>query len=125
MQYIEKTNKSVDEVVKTIQEKASEFKFGVLHIHNIKETLNNKGLDFEEECQVLDVCNPGFAKKLLTEDMTTSTILPCKISVYAKNGEVFIGMNSVVNLITSVNEELRETAKEIEETLLSLINTVK
>jgi hypothetical protein len=39
MLYIEKTKKSVQEVVDKIQEVVPNYKFGVLHIHNIKETL--------------------------------------------------------------------------------------
>ena len=42
MQYVETSSKSVQEVVDSIQEVASKYKFGVLHIHNIKETLKSK-----------------------------------------------------------------------------------
>lgn len=124
MVYIEKTNKSVEETVKAFEEKVSDFKFGILHIHKIKETLISKGVDFENECQVLDVCNPNYAKMLLTEDMTISTIMPCKIAVYEKDGQTYVAMNSVVQLVDDINPDMVETANEIQENLLKLINEV-
>ena len=45
MQYIEVSNKSVQEVVDKIKEIAQNCKFGVLHVHNIQETLKSKGKD--------------------------------------------------------------------------------
>lgn len=125
MIYIEKTNKSVEETISLMQEKISNYKFGILHIHNIKETLISKGVDFKEECQVLDVCNPNFANELLSNDMNISTIMPCKISVYSKNNETFIAMNSIAQLIDDINPDLIEKAYEIQEILLEFIEEVK
>ena len=42
MQYIEISNKTVQEVVDSIKEVAPNHGFGVQHIHNIKETLSSK-----------------------------------------------------------------------------------
>ncbi|WP_320036155.1 DUF302 domain-containing protein [Halarcobacter sp.] len=125
MHYIEQSNKSVDEVVNAIKEKAPSYKFGVLHVHEIDNTLKSKGLEFTKECKVLDVCNPGFAKKLLDEDMSFSVILPCKIAVYSQDGDTIIGMNSIVQLIDDVNPDMIETAQEIQDILLKLISDVK
>ena len=41
MQYIEISNKTVQEVVDSIKEVAPNHGFGVQHIHNIKETLSS------------------------------------------------------------------------------------
>ena len=125
MVYIEKSNKSVSETVAAFEEKISDFKFGILHIHNVKETLHSKGVEFDKECQILDICNPNFAKKFLTDDMTMSVVMPCKITVYEDKGETFIAMNSLVQLVDDVNPDLVEEASEVQETLLELINTVK
>lgn len=125
MVYIEESNKSVQEVVDTIQEKISNYKFGVLHIHNVKETLKSKGVDFDHECQVLDICNPNYAKQLLSTDMTLSSIVPCKISVYNKDNQTYIALNSITQLIDDINPDLIETAQEIQDTIQELINEVK
>lgn len=125
MHYIEETSKSVAQVVSEIQEKISEYKFGILHIHNVKETLNSKGVDFKNECQVLDICNPNFADELLSANMAFSIIMPCKISVYEEDGKTFIAMNSVVQLVDDIDPDFIETAQEIQAAFFELIDDVK
>lgn len=125
MQYIENSDKSVDEVVKTIEEKISDYQFGVLHIHNVKETLNSKGLEFKNECRILDICKPAVAQEVLSRDMSISSMMPCKISVYEDKGQTFIAMNSIVQMIDDLNPDFIDIAQEVQETLLQLIQDVK
>lgn len=121
MVYIEKSQKSVQEVVDKIQEIISDYKFGVLHIHNVKETLNSKGIDFKSECQILDICNPKIAEEFLTADMSLSSIMPCKISVYKEDGETTIATNSLVQLVDDINPDMIDTAQSAQETVLKII----
>ena len=80
MQYIEISNKTVQEVVDSIKEVAPNHGFGVQHIHNIKETLNSKGKELDAQCQVIDICNPNVAETFLNEDISLACIMPCKIA---------------------------------------------
>jgi uncharacterized protein (DUF302 family) len=32
--------------------------FGVMQVHNLKETMTKKGVDFAHECLVFEVCQP-------------------------------------------------------------------
>ncbi len=121
MVYIEKSKKSVQEVVDKIQEIVSDYKFGVLHIHNVKETLNTKGIDFKNECQILDICNPKIAEEFLTTDMSLSSIMPCKISVYEDDGETTIATNSLVQLVDDINPDMIDAAQGVQETILKII----
>lgn len=125
MHYTETSNKSVQEVVNSIQEKISDYKFGVLHIHNVKETLKSKGVEFNSECQILDICNPNHAKEFLEENMALSVVMPCKITVYSEDNQTKISMNSLVQLIDDIHPEFIEKAEDIQETLLDLIDNVK
>ncbi|MGP2655400.1 DUF302 domain-containing protein [Malaciobacter sp. WC5094] len=125
MVYTETSSKNVQELVNEIESKISNYKFGVLHIHNVAKTLESKGVEFNEECQILDICNPNYAKLLLESDMTLSSIMPCKISVYSKNNQTYISMNSIVQLVDDINPDLIEEAQEIQSTLLELIEEVK
>lgn len=122
---IEETDKSVQEVVDAISNIIADYKFGILHIHNPKETLQSKGLDFNTECQILDVCSPRIAKIFLDEDMSLSSILPCKISVYDNKGKTTISMNSLVQAVDDINPDLIEIAQEAQDTLLEIISKVK
>ena len=125
MVYIEKSEKSVQEVVNKIQEVISNYKFGVLHIHNVKETLNSKGINFKNECQILDICNPVVANEFLSSDMSLSSIMPCKISVYKEDGETTIAVNSLVQLVDDINPEMIELAQETQKSILKIIEDVK
>jgi len=125
MHYKEEKKKSVQEIVDSIQEIVSNYGFGVLHIHNVKNTLNSKGIDFEKECQILDVCNPKVAEKFLGQDMSISVIMPCKISVYTDNNTTNISMNSLTQLIDDLNPDFIELAQETQETLLQIIDEAK
>ncbi len=125
MQYIETSNKSVQEIVEKIKEVASKYKFGVQHIHNVKENLKTKGIDFPNECQIVDICNPFIAEQFLSEDMSLSIIMPCKISVYTQDGETTIAMNSLVQLVDDINPDLIELAQTTQEQLLKIMDEVK
>ena len=125
MQYIEVSNKSVQEVVDKIKEIAPNYKFGVLHVHNIQETLKSKGKNLNEECQVLDICNPNVAEAFLNEGITLACIMPCKIAVYTQDGETNIALNSVVQLVDDINPDLIELAQSTQEELLKIIDEVK
>ena len=70
------------------------------------ETLKSKGIDLENECQIVDICNPIIAQKFLSEDMSLSIIMPCKISVYTQDGDTLIAMNSLVQLVDDINPDL-------------------
>ena len=125
MQYIETTNKSVQEVVDAIKEIVPKHKFGVQHVHNVGETLKSKGIDLENECQIVDICNPIIAQKFLSEDMSLSIIMPCKISVYTQDGDTLIAMNSLVQLVDDINPDLIDYAQEVQLQLLQIIDDVK
>jgi uncharacterized protein (DUF302 family) len=125
MQYMEMTKKSVQEVIDSLKEVSSKYKFGIQHIHNITETLKSKGIELENECQIVDICNPMIAEKLLSEDMSLSIIMPCKISVYTQDGETIIAMNSLVQLVDDINPDLIEIAQEAQEQLLEIIDEIK
>jgi len=125
MVYIEKSSKSVQEVVEKIQEIISDYKFGVQHIHNVKETLKTKGIEIENECQIVDICSPMIAKQFLEEDMSLSAIMPCKISIYTENNETNIAVNSLTQLVDDINPDLVDIASDAQKVILQIVNDIK
>jgi len=55
-------------------------------------TLRSKGLAFDEECKVFEVCNPGQAAKVLSIDMRLNMALSCRISVFTEKGKTKLGL---------------------------------
>jgi uncharacterized protein (DUF302 family) len=86
-----------------------------MQVHNLKETMAKKGVDFEHECMVFDVCNPHQAKKVLGADMSLSTALPCRISVYEENGKTMLSTIIPTQILTMYNvPEMKSVAVEVE-----------
>lgn len=125
MNYTVTTDKTVTEAVQALQETVKANKFGVLHIHNVQETLNEKGVPFANECQILDVCNPHKAKEMLSTDMLMSMVLPCKISVYTDNKQTKISMMNPTSVFSKVNDSLDDLAKDVELSLKNIIDQAK
>ena len=123
MKYIVETNKSINQASEDLIQRVAEHKFGVLHVHNIKETLNNKDVEYDKECRVFEVCNPHKAKEIMDVDMCLNLVLPCRISVYEENGKTLIGMIKPKSLLLllSDSKSLLPVAEEVEETLIKII----
>ncbi len=76
------SKKSMEEIEKGLEASAAKHQFGIMTVHDLKETMDKKGVEFAGECKIFEVCNPQQAKKVLEENPAVSTALPCRISVY-------------------------------------------
>jgi uncharacterized protein (DUF302 family) len=124
--YTVKTQKNIDDVVAEITSKLSEIKFGVLGTLDFKEIFAKKGIDYENEYKLLQVCNPQAAKQALDSDPNIGLLLPCTIAVYENNGEKFISLAKPTELLAvASNVELEEMGKEIESKLIDVIENSK
>lgn len=68
------TEKSYEEALEALKKNLKERGFGVLWELDFEETLKNKGLDFEGNMKVLEVCNPKQAKEILERNIGRSAI---------------------------------------------------
>ena len=127
MKYIVETQKSVEQAVADLQVAVQRHKFGVLHIHNLQETLKKKGVDFANACQILEICNPQNAKEVLTEDMDLNMALPCRVSVYSDGGKTKIGMIKPASMLKELSDSpaLARVAEEVEEAMIKMISEAK
>ncbi|HHW36222.1 MAG TPA: DUF302 domain-containing protein [Bacillales bacterium] len=120
------TSKSIDEAVKSIEENLKEEKFGVLWQFDVKDKLQEKGVDFDQSFKILEVCNPHEAGRVLTQNKMVGYFLPCKIVVYEDEGTTKVGMPKPTALITMVEDEkLKEIAVDIEQRLIACIDKSK
>lgn len=117
------TDKNVNEAIQSLEDSLKKEGFGVLWKFDIKEKLQEKGLEFDKEFKVLEVCNPQEAQRVLNENEMAGYFLPCKIVVYQSNGETKMGMPRPTSLISLLNDEkLKQFAKDIEDRLINCIN---
>jgi uncharacterized protein (DUF302 family) len=84
------TDKTVSEAAGALQVAVKANHFGVMQVHNLKETKAKNGVEFARECLVFGVCQPQQAKKVLDQNMSVSTALPCRISIYEEDGKTIL-----------------------------------
>ena len=127
MKYIVTTKKSVEQASADLQAAVVAHKFGVLGVHDIKGTLNSKGVEFDNECQVLEICNPFKAKAVLEEDMELNMALPCRVSVYSQAGQTRIGMINPTQMLEALSDSpvLKQIATEVEQEMVKMIDEAR
>ncbi|OLN23921.1 hypothetical protein BTO30_00370 [Domibacillus antri] len=125
--YTRDVHLTVDEAAERIEEELQKEKFGVLWSFNVKEMLNEKGLDFDQHYKILEVCNPVEAKKVLSENPLAGYFLPCKMAVYEDKGQVKIGMPKptiLISQVDSADQTLKTTAEDVERKMQAAIDRV-
>ncbi|RST77535.1 DUF302 domain-containing protein [Siminovitchia acidinfaciens] len=116
----------VDKAISKLEQSLKDEQFGVLWQFDIRDKLQEKGVDFDKNFTVLEICNPHEAKKVLEEESLASYFLPCKIVVYEEDNRTKIGMPKPTALITMVeNDKLKAFAADIEERLIRCIDAVQ
>ena len=127
MYYIVETEKSFDQASADLESAVKRHGFGVLHIHDLGITLRSKGIAFDEQCKVFEVCNPGQAAKVLSTDMRLNMALPCRISVFTEKGKTKIGLIKPVQMLSALSQDaaLVQVAKEVEEKTIQMVDEAK
>ena len=116
------SSKSVADIARVFPEVCAEYKFGVLGSIDLRQKLQEKGLVFERECLVFEVCNPQAAKQVLDSNPAISAALPCRISVYQEDGKTKIAAILPSALLSMFpNPELKPVAEEVEHTIIRIM----
>jgi uncharacterized protein (DUF302 family) len=127
MYYIVETQKTFDQASADLESAVKNHGFGVLHVHDLGTTLRSKGIAFEEQCKVFEVCNPVQAAKVLATDMRLNMALPCRISVFTESGKTKIGLIKPEPMLATLSQEatLLQVAKEVEEKTVRMVDEAK
>ena len=116
------TDKTVSEAAAALQAAVQANHFGVMQIHNLKETMTKKGVEFAHECLIFEVCQPQQAKKVLDENMSVSTALPCRISIYEERGKTILATLKPTTLLAMFETpQLEGVAQEVEATMVKIM----
>lgn len=116
------TDKTVNDSAAALQAAVEANHFGVMQVHNLKETMMKKGVEFASECLIFEVCQPQQAKKVLEENMSVSTALPCRISIYEEGGKTILATLKPTTLLAMFNTpQLKAVAQEVEDTIVKIM----
>ena len=117
------STKTVSEAAAALHASVQANHFGVMQVHNLTETMAKKGVEFAHECLIFEVCQPQQAKKVLDQNMSVSTALPCRISIYEEGGKTILATLKPTTLLAMFNvPELEQVAQEVETTIIKIMN---
>jgi uncharacterized protein (DUF302 family) len=116
------TEKSVSAAAAALQIAVQANHFGVMHVHDLKETMTKKGVAFDRECLIFEVCQPQQAKKVLDVNLSISTALPCRISIYEEGTKTVLAtLKPTTMLAMFKTPQLTEVAQEVEDSIVKIM----
>jgi len=93
-----------------------------MQVHNLQETMIKKGVEFAHKCLIFEVCQPQQAKKVLEQNMSVSTALPCRISLYEEGGKTILATLKPTTLLAMFHTpQLEGVAQEVEDTIVKIM----
>ncbi|MEP6672525.1 MAG: DUF302 domain-containing protein [Chthoniobacter sp.] len=116
------TDKTVSGAAAALHAAVQADHFGVMQVHDLKQTMEKKGVEFLRECLIFEVCQPEQTKKVLDENMSISTALPCRISIYREGGKTILATLKPTTLLAMFNTpQLEGVAQEVEDTIVKIM----
>jgi uncharacterized protein (DUF302 family) len=103
-------SKTVDEIDVSLREAAKNHRFGVLGVHDLEQTLEQKGLPINMTCRVYEICNPQQAKQVLQQNGSFSSLLPCRVAVYGSGEKLRLSTVLPTGLFSLIGDERVHTA---------------
>jgi uncharacterized protein (DUF302 family) len=122
MLYKIESQKQLAEIGRDLEAAAQKHKFGVLAVHDLKAKMQEKGVEFQGECLIYEVCNPHQAKRVLESNADLSTALPCRISIYRTVTGYTLATIKPTWLVELFHADgLHPVAEEVERTILTIM----
>ena len=121
--YSRKTTGDIDAIGRRLEEAVKAHKFGMLGVIDLQAKMREKGVDFKNPCRIYEVCNPRLAKQVLEQEMSISTALPCRISIYQEGDKVTIATLRPTQTLGLFNvPELTTVAQDVEKDILAMVD---
>lgn len=123
--YTTKSRRKFDETVAGIEEITAARGFRVLHIHDVRATLREKGFE-REPFKIIEICNAGFVHQVLSITEDAGLFMPCKINVYIRGGQTIISAMkpSMISEFSAV-PRLKKLAAEVDSAVRSTVDEAK
>lgn len=119
------TTAPLESVAARLPEIARQHKFGVLGVHDLKEKMTSKGVPFERECRLFEVCNPQQAQLILNGNIAVSAALPCRISLYPDGVRTVLATidpEALLGLFGPSNGGAERIAAEVRNELIAIMD---
>ena len=77
----------------------------MLHVYDLGATLRSKGIAFNKQCKIFEVCNPTQAAKALYTDMRLNMALLYRTFVFTEKGTTKIGLTRPAQMLSALSQE--------------------
>ena len=124
MIFTHKTKLSCLEIEKKIEEDALKIGLMMKKHYPFSQNLPQIGFEVKEHASVFELCKGSLAAKLLNTQPELNVLMPCRISLYKKNGECFVATPDLSVQLEAL-ECQDELKKEILELYEEMINMIK
>lgn len=111
------TDKPFAEVCDKIEKLTPENQFRVLAVHDVQQTLAEKGFE-HGPLKIIEVCSAGFAHKALQMEEDVALFMPCRYAVRTENNKTIVTLARPSMMATFLpGAGLEELAASVEDTL--------
>ena len=113
-----------DTTIEKIKEAAIAEKYGVQGTHEISKILTEKGFP-RERLTIVEICNPKAASESLQQDIRTSLMMPCPVSVFLNDGEVHVmTFNTAQMAAMYEGDQMPAIGARVNEALMKILSSV-
>ncbi len=122
LDYTVTTGKSYADAVQAVVDSAAVHNFRVQFVHDVQETLQEKGFD-REPVTIVEMCNAKYASEVLARDIKIGLMLPCPVMVYEQGGQVSIStMRPTLIGAFFPEAQLEHVAAEVEAKIVAIVD---
>jgi uncharacterized protein (DUF302 family) len=122
LDYTVTTGKSYADAVQAVVDSAAAHNFRVQFVHDVQETLQEKGFE-REPVTIVEMCNAKYASEVLARDIKIGLMLPCPVMVYEQGGQVSIStMRPTLIGAFFPEAQLEQVAAEVEAKIVAIVD---
>lgn len=120
--YTKATTKSYEEAIASVEQATEANGFKVINRIDMGGILKSKGFE-REPIMVLEICHAPSASTVLKQNIDMGLLLPCKVNVYSRNGEMFISALDPSMMKSFFQEpEIQAIADQVEKTVKAIVD---
>ncbi len=120
MFFIHKPKLDCKSIANKIENDAKKINLTLKHIFPFSQNLPQNGFDIKEYASVFELCRGNVAQNLLNTQPELNVLMPCRISLYKKNGISYVSTPDL-----TVHLEMLECEKELKKDILELFRDIK
>ena len=115
-----KTKLDCKTIENLIEEDSSKINMMIKHHYPFSKHLPQNGFEIKEYASVFELCRAKTAAKLLNTQSDLNVLMPCRISIYEKDGESFVSTPDL-----TVHLETLKCEENLKKEILDLYEDIK